>query len=110
MDNEPSQKVKFTPFQGETGKTILSHFGKDLSFVDTIYFLEEGKLLEKSTAVLRLSRYLNRPWNWAYAFIAVPRPIRDLFYGWVAKNRYRFFGKKDACRIPSAAEKARFLT
>lgn len=110
MDNEPKQLVKFTPFQGEAGASLLRRFEKDPQSVDTIYFYENGTLYEKSTAVLRLTRYLKTPWNWLYGLVIVPRFLRDFVYNWIAKNRYNFFGKKDACRIPTPEERARFIT
>jgi predicted DCC family thiol-disulfide oxidoreductase YuxK len=63
----------------------------------------------RSTAVLRIARGLGFPWNLATVFLIVPRPIRDAVYRWVARNRYRWFGKKDTCRLPSPEERARFL-
>jgi len=109
MDHEPGNQVKFTPFQGKTGAAVLKHFGKDPENVHTLYFLEAGKLYEKSTAVLRITGYLETPWRWAYAFILIPAFLRNLVYNWIAINRYNLFGKKDACRIPTPEERARFL-
>jgi predicted DCC family thiol-disulfide oxidoreductase YuxK len=71
--------------------------------------VQNGKLYKRSTAALRLARMLRFPWNLAYGFIIVPAFIRDFFYKIIARNRYRWFGQKDTCRIPTPEEIARFL-
>ncbi len=110
MDHEQSQRLKFAPFQSEIGRKILRSSGINPDQISTLYFYEEGVMYEKSTAVLRIIRYLNSPWNWAYSLVFIPRFLRDIIYSWIAKNRYKFFGMKEACRIPTLAEKSRFLS
>ena len=109
MRHEAKPRIKFTSFQGEAGSKILAQFGKNPNQVDTLYFLEKGILYSKSTAVLRIARYLKTPWNWAYSFIGIPNGIRDWMYNQFAQNRYRLFGKKESCRIPTLEERARFV-
>ena len=99
----------FTANQHEHGRKILEDHGEKPDKVETLYLLEEGKLYKKSTAALRIARQLPAPWSWLYVFIIVPRPIRDAVYGLIAKNRYRLFGQKETCRIPTPAERAKFL-
>ncbi|MEM6628864.1 MAG: thiol-disulfide oxidoreductase DCC family protein [Bacteroidota bacterium] len=109
MRNEEAPNIKFTSFQGEAGRKILNQFGKDPNQVDTIYFLEEGVLYDKSTAVLHIAQYLKGPWHWVYYFRGIPKGIRDWVYDKFAQNRYQLFGKKDSCRIPTPDEQARFV-
>lgn len=99
----------FTANQDQAGKEILETHGESAEDVRTIYFLEKDILYKESSAVLRVARRLPGLWPLLYAFIIIPRPIRDLVYQWVAKNRYRWFGQKETCRIPTEEERARFL-
>ena len=64
----------------------------------------------RSTAALRIARRLRFPWPLLYAFILVPRPLRDMIYDFIARNRYQWFGKRDTCMMPSPELRARFLT
>ena len=76
---------------------------------DTIVLVEDGQLYTHSTAALKIARHLRWPWSWSVVFIIVPRFVRDAVYRWVARNRYRWFGKSDACRVPTPELRARFL-
>ena len=71
--------------------------------------VEGNRLYTRSTAVLRMLKHLGRGWQLLYAFIIVPKIIRDAIYNLVARNRYKWFGRKDACWIPTPDLKARFL-
>jgi len=76
---------------------------------DSLILLEDGKCYGSSSAALRIARKLRLPWPVFYAGIAVPRFLRDPVYRWIARNRYRWFGKKDSCELPSPELKERFL-
>lgn len=106
---EKKPALQFTANQNEPGKALLAQFEFKGEQGSTVYLVENGNLFTESTAALRISRYLRFPWNLAYGFVIVPPFIRNAIYRWVAKNRYRWFGKKDTCRIPSPEERARFL-
>ena len=101
------QILRFAPLQGETAARLLRLGPGDT--LDTIRLLDERGAHDKSTAALRICGHLGGPWHLARALWLIPRPWRDLVYGWVARNRYAWFGKKTACRLPTAAERARFL-
>jgi predicted DCC family thiol-disulfide oxidoreductase YuxK len=101
--------ILFTANENPPGRALLQQHGQDPEAVTTVFFLENGKLYQRSTAALRLARYLRFPMNLLYGYIIVPRFIRDFVYNIIARNRYRWFGKKDTCRIPSPEEMARFL-
>ena len=99
----------FLPNQVMAGKKILEKYGiKDLK-VKSVYLIEDKKIYQKSTAILRILKRIPFPWNIGYVFIVIPRPIRDFIYNIIAKNRYQWFGKRDTCRVLSDEEKARFL-
>ncbi|MCB0835833.1 MAG: thiol-disulfide oxidoreductase DCC family protein [Bacteroidetes bacterium] len=109
MKRDKQKRFKFTANQNEAGKEILSKENIDTEDVGTIYLLDEGKLYKESTAALRIARHLTFPWNLAYGFVVVPRFLRDPVYQLIARNRYKWFGKKDSCRLPSPEEAARFI-
>jgi predicted DCC family thiol-disulfide oxidoreductase YuxK len=100
---------RFTPSQSEVGRSLLERFGVNPDDVQTVYLVEGGRIKARSTAALLVARRLGFPWSLASVFLLVPRPLRDLVYRWIARNRYRWFGKKETCRLPNAEERARFL-
>lgn len=103
-------RFQFAPLQGETAATTLARFGKDPRDLDTVYVLtDDGRLLRKARAVLFTLRALGLPWSLATIFSIFPTVMLDWFYDRVANNRYRWFGKFESCRLPSADEKSRFL-
>ena len=77
--------------------------------LNTIIFLNENKLYQKSSAVLHICKLLPFPWPLLFGFIIVPRFIRDSVYNFVADNRYKWFGKRDQCMVPSKIIEDRFL-
>lgn len=100
---------KVSANQHETGRKILAEQGVDPHQVDTVFLYENGTLYRRSTAALRIARRLGFPWNLLYGFIIIPSPIRDAVYKVIAQNRYRWFGKKETCRLPTPEERERFL-
>lgn len=98
---------KFAPLQSEIASRLVTD--KNLSRANTFLLLEQGKLYKRSTAALRVCLHLNGAWKLLYGLIIVPGFIRDALYDIVAKNRTRWFGKKDACMIPSDNLRSRFL-
>jgi predicted DCC family thiol-disulfide oxidoreductase YuxK len=75
----------------------------------SIVLLQDGKIFERSTAALNVARRLDGWWPILYAFVIVPPFIRNWIYDLVARNRYRLFGKRDACMIPTPEVKSRFI-
>ncbi|RMG70697.1 MAG: thiol-disulfide oxidoreductase DCC family protein [Bacteroidetes bacterium] len=110
MDRDPKRRFKYTANQHQAGQELLQEHGHPPEEVDTVLLIDEdGKLYDRSTAALRIARHLSFPWNLAYGLIIFPRPLRDVVYKWIARNRYRWFGKKDTCRMPTPEERALFL-
>ncbi|MBN7811690.1 thiol-disulfide oxidoreductase DCC family protein [Algoriphagus sp. H41] len=95
--------------QGEEGQKILSQFGADPSYLDSLVLVEHGEIYFRSTAALRIAKQLPGLWPLLYGLIILPRPVRDGIYDWIGRNRYRWFGKKETCRLPTPEEKAKFL-
>ncbi len=106
---EKQPEIKFTANQNDPGRNLLTRYGIDPEIPGTVFLVEKGKLYKESTAILRISRYLKFPWNLGYGFIIVPPFIRNAVYRLIARNRYRWFGKRDTCRIPTPEEMVRFL-
>lgn len=96
--------------QEEAGRIILEKFNTQVDYLDSLVLVEEGKIYFRSTAALKISRHLSGLWPLLYGFILLPAFLRDPIYDWIGKNRYRWFGKKSTCRLPSPEEKAKFLT
>jgi len=101
--------VKFAPLQTEHGKQLLQQYNLPALDMQSFVFIEKGKAYLRSTAALKVCRHLDALWPLCYGFIIVPRFIRDGLYNWIAKNRYKWFGQKDSCMIPSPSIRARFL-
>lgn len=107
IEHDSRGVFKFAPLQSEIGQKYIEKFG--LNELDTVILIEDEKAYTHSTAALKIARRLDGIWSWAYAFIIIPRPVRDFFYKLFAKYRYRLFGKKDACMLPTPEIRARFL-
>jgi len=102
--------IKFAALQGEAGQQLLTQFKLPVDSFDTFVFIEDGMIYTKSTAALKVCRYLTPLWRLLYGFIIVPKFIRDGIYQLIAKNRYAWFGKRNACMIPTPEVRSRFLT
>lgn len=100
---------RFAPFQSEAGRSLLEEHGVRGDYFDSFILIDEGRLYTRSEAALRLWRKLGGLWSLTYAFIVVPGFVRDAVYDFVARNRYRWFGKKDECMIPGPEVRERFL-
>ncbi|MEJ0067826.1 MAG: DCC1-like thiol-disulfide oxidoreductase family protein [Pseudomonadota bacterium] len=102
-------KLWFAAVQSRTGQAVLARSGLPTDRFDSFVFLEAGRLYFKSDAVFRLVRYMTWPWPVLVIGRLLPRPIADWLYDCVARNRYRLFGRKDVCMMPSAELVRRFL-
>ena len=106
--NQKSHKLQFVSLQSDVGKSIVNKSGLD-EIPDSVMLYVDGKLLVRSDAALAISTYLKRPYVYGIIFKYVPKILSDSVYNLIAKNRYRWFGKKETCRVPSADERERFL-
>lgn len=109
LNHDKEEAFRFASLQSEEAQEVLGQFEDKPNDLSSVVLLENGTLYTRSTAALRVTRRLSGAWPLLYAFIIVPRPIRDTVYDWIARNRYRWFGKKDQCMIPSPDLKSRFL-
>ncbi len=112
IDRDPRAQFRFAALQSDIAAELLKQRGlvpDSSESSGTILLVEGDRVYHHSTAGLRIARRLRFPWMLSYAFIAVPRPLRDLVYRFIARNRYRWFGKSDACRLPTPELRGRFL-
>ncbi len=100
---------RFLALQSEKGKKIVERHNLDPENLQTIIFLEGGKIYTRSTAALRIARKLKGGWKLFYGFVIVPTFLRDIVYNLIAKNRYRWWGKQDSCMMPTTEVKKKFL-
>jgi len=109
MDHDPKKKFVFAPLQSDLAKEILTKSGEDPDALDTIKLIRNGKVYKRSRAALEISKGLNGLWPLCYIAIIVPGFLRDIVYNIIAKNRYKWFGQLEACRIPTPEMRERFL-
>ena len=110
IKRDKKNHLKFTPLQSDVAQKLLFDNNLRLDDLRTFVLIENSKIYTQSTAALRVFRQLDGLWPLMYGFMIVPRFIRDGIYNWISKNRYRWFGKKETCMIPTAGVRARFLT
>lgn len=105
-------RFRFAPLQGESGRRACAAMGLELPEgvnPGTIVVIEGGVGMVRSDAVLAIAAQLPFPWSLLAVGRAVPRPVRDALYRWVARNRYRWFGRSATCLVPSPRIRDRFL-
>lgn len=107
--NDPKARFHFGALQSEEAQAILSGSRLDPAALDTVIYVRQGQVLTRSSAALAILRGLRFPWPLATAAFIVPRPLRDAVYRWVARNRYRWFGKRESCMLPTPELRSRFL-
>lgn len=108
IKRDPQLLFYFASQQSDAGRELLKENGVPEE-IDSLVLIENGKAYMKSTAVLRICRHLYGGWKFFSLFRFIPNPIRDAVYDLAAKNRYKWFGKKDSCPIPPVGIRKRFL-
>ncbi len=109
LKRDRKKQIYFAPLQTETGKKLLQQYNLPADDMQSFVFIEKGKAYTRSTAALRVCRYLTALWPLCYGAIIVPKFIRNAIYDLIAKRRYKWFGIKQECMIPTPEVKARFL-
>ncbi|HNM32441.1 MAG TPA: DCC1-like thiol-disulfide oxidoreductase family protein [Chitinophagales bacterium] len=108
LKHDKSQSLRFASLQSEIGKEILSNYNYPQQ-LDGVVFIENSKLYSKSAAAFRISRYFGGYWSGLQLLTIVPSFITDFFYNVIAKYRYKWWGKKETCLVPSKETIHRFL-
>lgn len=106
---DPKGQFRFASLQSEAGLALLKQVHISSEQIDTIVVIEGDRCYTRSAAALRITKRLSGLWPVLYIGIVIPTPLRNKLYDWVARNRYRWFGRKEQCMLPTPAIKSRFL-
>ncbi len=109
IDRDKNNQFRFAALQSEKGSELLGKFNLPKGDFDSFILIENNKVFKKSSAAFEIAKQLNGWPKIIIPFGILPHSLTDLIYDLVAKNRYKFFGKKDSCRIPTKEEKSKFL-
>ena len=109
LKRDPEGRFRFASLQSDAGRSLMIEHRLDPDALSSVVVVEEGRAWQESSAALRIARHLPGAWKLLRVFAVVPRPIRDAVYRWIARNRYRWFGKTEACWLPTPELRARFL-
>ena len=109
LRHDRRRRFRLTVAQGPLGAALYRHFALGAGEEGTILVLDGGRLLTDSDAALAIAAGLGWPWRIAAALRVVPRPLRDPLYRWVARNRFRWFGRRETCWMPEPADSERIL-
>lgn len=109
IKRDPKATFRFTALQSEAGQQLLQEAKLPTKELSTVVLWENGKFYTHSDVPLRVVRHLSLGWRVFIIFKILPKFIRNNIYNWIAQNRYRWFGKKESCMIPTPELKARFL-
>jgi predicted DCC family thiol-disulfide oxidoreductase YuxK len=101
--------LRFAALQSKAGQEFLQQYQLPTTAFDTFILIEQGKVYKRSSAALRLYNKLPWYWKWTQVFWIVPRFLRDAVYNLIARNRYKWFGKKEECMIPKEEVRSLFL-
>lgn len=96
--------------QSSTGQKLLEKHNLACDNIDTFLLVKGNKALTKSDAALAIADALKRPWNYLTVLRIIPKPVRDYVYSVIARNRYKWFGQKEQCMIPTPEVQKKFLT
>jgi predicted DCC family thiol-disulfide oxidoreductase YuxK len=109
LERDKRSAFRFAALQSEAGGALLRSHGLPADQLDSVVLIVGGRAYLKSAAILEILKRLGFPWSLASAGAAVPGGLRDALYDFVATNRYRWFGRTETCRLPTPAERSRFL-
>jgi len=107
--NDPHRSFRFASLQSPQARALLGDRVAVAREPDSIVLLAGGRSYERSDAALHIALGMRAPWPLAFAAILIPRAVRDAMYTWIARNRYRWFGRTDTCALPPPGLRERFL-
>ncbi|MDI3322169.1 thiol-disulfide oxidoreductase DCC family protein [Pinibacter soli] len=108
IKRDKQNRFQFASLQSEFGRSILAQYKLSSGDFDSFLLLENDTLFTKSTGALKVLSQLHN-WHWSTILLFIPKFIRDAVYSFIARNRYRWFGKREACWVPTPELKAKFL-
>ena len=109
IKNDKNKRFRFAALQSEAGIELSKKYNLPTDRMDTFVVIKKNKSYTRSSAALEVAKVLGGFWSLAYVFVVIPPVIRDAIYNWIANNRYRWFGKKESCMIPTPDIRERFL-
>ncbi|MGH7214276.1 MAG: thiol-disulfide oxidoreductase DCC family protein [Tepidisphaeraceae bacterium] len=110
IDRDPKSYFRFAALQSAPARELLRAHDLPADDLKSMVLVEDGRAYTRSDAAFRIMRHLRLPWKLLSALLLVPRPLRNWGYNIIARNRYRWFGKTDACRVPTPEIAGRFLS
>ncbi|WP_370173481.1 thiol-disulfide oxidoreductase DCC family protein [Leeuwenhoekiella palythoae] len=109
IKHDPKGVFKFASLQGETGQKLLTQHNIDPEETDSIVLIDNDQVSVKSSAALRIAKNLNQGYPLLFGLMIIPTFIRNGVYDFIAANRYKWFGKKESCMLPTPELRSRFL-
>jgi predicted DCC family thiol-disulfide oxidoreductase YuxK len=109
IERDPEGRFKFAPLQSEAARVRLGDTVTPGAAPSTVLLFQDGRLHDRSTAALLILRQLRFPWPGMAVLFVVPRPLRDWVYDLIARRRYRWFGRRETCMVPTPDIMKRFL-
>ena len=109
IKHDVEKNFLFTSLQSDVGQKLLKKYNLPLENFNSFTLIQNNEVYTQSTAALKVAKQLKSGIKFIYIFIIIPPFIRNAIYNWIAKNRYKWFGKKEVCLIPTPELKARFL-
>jgi len=109
IKRDSTGRFVFTPMQSPTGQKLIEKYGAAMVGVDTFLLVKEGQCFERTDAALEITKDLSGLWHWFRVLKILPQPFLDHFYRLFARNRYRLFGRRETCMVPTAGVRDRFL-
>lgn len=109
IDHDPNNHFRFAALQSEFGQQKLAELGFNSESFDSLVLLSQGEVYKKSSAALKIARKLSGLYPMLYVYMIIPPSLRDGVYDLIAKNRYKWWGKQDSCRVPTPELRSRFM-
>jgi predicted DCC family thiol-disulfide oxidoreductase YuxK len=109
LRHDRARRYRFAAMQSPAGHALMARHGIDPADPASFLLIEGGDAFRDSEGVVRVLAGLGGAWRCARFALWVPRALRDALYRWFARHRFRWFGRRDACRVPTAEEAERFL-
>jgi predicted DCC family thiol-disulfide oxidoreductase YuxK len=109
VKRDSSSTIRLASLQSEAGRRLLEEHKIDANYIDSLVLFEEERFSVSSNAALRTLSYFDGWERHLIILSVVPRSLRDLVYRFIAKNRYKWFGRRDQCMVPTAEQSKRFL-
>jgi len=109
LRHDKGRRLRFASIQGEHGQALLARAGLRVEGLQTLLLVDGERVWQHTAAILRVLHVLGGVWRLAWIAWLVPAPLRDALYRWLARNRYRWFGRSETCLLPPADAAERFL-